>query len=61
MVNIGENRNNFNVLLKFADRGIEETLHSQLEKIVTRLKEKNAIDVNILKSDVGEVTVTDIE
>jgi len=27
LVNIGENVNNFNVILKFSDRGIEETIH----------------------------------
>ena len=38
LVNIGVNKNNFNVVLKFADRGIEETIHEQLEPIIQRLK-----------------------
>lgn len=61
MVNIGVNKNNFNVILKFADRGIEETIHEQLEPIIEKLKEKHNMTVNILKSDVGEITVSDLE
>lgn len=38
LVNIGVNKSNFNVILKFADRGIEETIHEQLEPIIERLK-----------------------
>jgi len=53
LVNIGVNKSNFNVVLKFADRGIEETIHEQLEPIIKRLKEKHKMTVNILKSSVG--------
>ena len=34
LVNIGENKSNYNVILKFADRGIEETVHQQIEPII---------------------------
>ena len=61
MVNIGVCKNNFNVILKFSDRGVEETIHEQIEPIIEKLKEKHGITVNILKSDVGEVTLIDLE
>lgn len=61
LVNIGENVNNFNVIMRFSDRGIEETIHEQLEPIVQRLKEKNSINVNIIRSDIGQVTMSDME
>jgi hypothetical protein len=34
LVNIGENVNNFNVIMRFSDRGVEETIHQQLEPII---------------------------
>lgn len=61
MVNIGVNKDNFNVILRFSDRGIEETVHEQLQPIIERLSSKNSITVNVLKSDIGEVTVNDLE
>jgi len=33
-VNIGINKNNFNVIFRFADRGIEETVHEQIIPII---------------------------
>jgi hypothetical protein len=53
LVNIGENVNNFNVIMRFSDRGIEETIHEQLETIIEKLKDKNLISVNIIRSDIG--------
>lgn len=61
LVNIGENKDNFNVILRFSDRGVEETIHEQLEPIIQRLKQKNSINVNVLKSDIGEVTINDMQ
>ena len=47
--------------MRFSDRGVEETIHEQLEPIIKRLQEKNSIIVNVLKSEIGEITINDME
>lgn len=47
--------------MKFEDRGMEETIMLQLEKLKPSLEEETKIKLNLLRSDVGDVSINDIE
>ena len=48
-------------MLKTADRGTEETLLDQVSKLKEDLLKQYGMEVNILSSDVGDVTQSDVE
>lgn len=59
--NTGDRSDTMNFLLKFGDRGMEETILLQLEKLKPVLEAETKVKLNLIKSDVGDVTISDIE
>lgn len=53
--------NTINIMLKTADRGTEETLLTQIESLKESLQNQYGMDINLLSSDVGDVTPSDME
>jgi translation initiation factor IF-2 len=61
LLNTKEKPNTLNLILKFSDRGIEETIMEQLEGLADKIKQKMDININIISNDVGEVTPGDVK
>ena len=47
--------------MKFGDRGMEETIIMQLEKLKPIIEAETKVKLNLIKTDVGEITSGDIE
>lgn len=60
-MNTKDKPNTLNLILKFSNRGIEETILEQLESVAEKIKKAYEINVNILNTDVGETTSGDIK
>jgi translation initiation factor IF-2 len=60
-MNTKEKPNTLNLILKFSNRGIEETILEQLESVAEKIKQSYEIIINILITDVGDTTSGDIK
>lgn len=59
--NTGESPDILNFIMKFGDRGMEETILMQLEKLKPIIEAETKVKLNLLRTDVGDVTVGDLE
>lgn len=59
--NTGDSPDTLNFIMKFGDRGMEETIIMQLEKLKPLIEAETKVKLNLIKTDVGEVTSGDLE
>ena len=59
--NTGDSSDTLNFIMKFGDRGMEETILMQLEKLKPVIEADTKVKLNLIKTDVGDVTSGDIE
>lgn len=59
--NTGDSPDTLNFIMKFGERGMEETILMQLEKLKPSIEAETKVKLNLIKTDVGDVTVGDIE
>lgn len=60
MRNIKDDKNVMNIILRFSERGIEETILTELRPIIDKIKKACNIELRIMKSEVGDVMPSDI-
>lgn len=58
--NTGDSPDTLNFVMKFGDRGMEETILLQLQKLKPTIEAETKVKLNLIKTDVGDVTVNDI-
>ena len=61
MEDVLKSPNIINIMLKTADRGTEETLLTQIESLKEELQKQFGMEINVLSSDVGDITISDME
>lgn len=59
--NTGDSPDTLNFIMKFADRGMEETILMQLQKLKPSIEAETKVKLNLIRTDVGEVTINDLE
>ena len=58
--NSGDSPDTLNFIMKFGDRGMEETILMQLQKLKPTIESETKVKLNLIKTDVGDVTVGDL-
>lgn len=61
MKNTGNSPDTLNFIMKFGDRGMEETILLQLEKLKPTIEAETKVKLNLIKTDVGDVNISDLE
>ena len=59
--NSGSDSKFLNAIIRFGDKGMEETVLLQLDKLKTSIEKSVGITLRVLSTNVGEVNASDIE